>query len=180
MEIKTTQVKDVIQQADYVKVLPYDNGVLVRRNNLKSIPSDDNLLSSIQSSYLENKKVNADVMERVADKLVYYYYHFILNKDQSLKTNFYNGFVNLMIELKKYGFKLNDFNSLKELAIDKKKKTDQLIELLGEKKSLGQKLLIHREISRLYDQFRREHTVYGEQSEPIFNYIMRHYDINFY
>jgi len=179
MDLTTEITRQIVQQSDFIKVLKWDEYVLVKRNAYKKIPDDKDLLKVFDVDNV-SKNLNSIDVEYIIDKLIYYYFHFSLNTDMKIRTYFYNSYVALRTEITKNGLDLKDFHMAKEIALEKQSITNTVLNKISEKINSIDTPPQYKEISRLYDQLRSEHTSYGEQIEPIINLIIKKMPVYFY
>lgn len=179
MDLTTQITRQIVKQSDFIKVLKWDQYVLVKKDAYKQIPDDKELLKVFDKTEDSSADLNSIDVEYIIDKLIYYYYHFSLNSDLKIKTYFYNSYISLRSEISKNGLDIKDFQLAKEIAMDKQKITNTVLNKISEKiNSTGKPQ--YKEISRLYDQLRSEHTSYGEQIEPVINLLVKKMPIYFY
>ncbi|MDD5457418.1 MAG: hypothetical protein PHV30_10370 [Candidatus Margulisbacteria bacterium] len=174
------KTQKIVHPTDYLKLIHLDKQVAVKRNSFKQIPDDVELMEMTKNSLELSNVLSSEVVEELSDKLIYYYFHFLINRDQKIKTHFYNGFIKLMTELIKMGYKMNSFGFIKEISSEKRKHTEQLMASLIEKIEADQSAYHYKEISRLYENARMEHTAYGEHIEPLLNTIIQRLPVAFY
>jgi len=174
------KTQKIVHPTDYLRLIHFDKQIAVKKNSFKEIPGDTDLIEMAKNNQEQTKTLSSEVVEELSDKLIYYYYHFLINRDQKIKTHFYNGFIVLMTELIKMGYKMNSFGFIKEISSDKRKQTEQLMTLILGKIEGDQNAYTYKEISRIYEDARMEHTAYGEHIEPLLNIIIQRLPVAFY
>jgi hypothetical protein len=128
----------------------------------------------------ENNVIDAITTEQILDKLIHYYFHFMINDEKHAKSHFYSGYLELTSAMAKLGHPQDHFKETKTIAAEKKNIADQLFKGIMIRKDETPGLLSFRDISRQYDQFRTEHTPYGEQVNPILSGLVKHWNVQFY
>ena len=178
LDLKTD--KKVIVHQGYARVLRWDSAVVIRRDSFRKIPSDIELVSKVKLSLSEFEVIDSFAVERILDKLIYYYFHFLMSKHKETKSNHYNGFLGLVSEMSKLGHSQDCFRESKVIAMEKKKQSDTILRGLSMRKDEIPGLLTFRDLSKQYDQFRNTHTAYGEHIDPILSGLVKHWPVQFY
>ena len=171
--------KTIYTPDDYMRQFSPDSAIMVKRKSFRAIPDDYEILSKISTDLEEYGVIKSSTCEVVMDKMIYYYHHFIWNSDSKIKTYFYNGYIKLMTELVKKGFKLDDFTLVKDIAMLTKRSIDKAFSEIQQKLSGHRHNYMHREISRLYERIRMDNTAFGENVEYVLSYLTSKSAINF-
>lgn len=172
--------KKVIVQQGHIRILHWEDAVVIRRDSTRRIPSDIELVANVKLSLSESDTIGASAVERILDKTIYYYFHFLMSQHKETKSHHYNGFLGLVSEMSRLGHRQECFAEAKAIAMEKKKQADIIIKGLSVRKDETPGLIKFRDLSRQYDQFRNAHTAYGEHVNPILSSLVKHWPIQFY
>ena len=161
-------------------VLQWDKAIVVRRNSVKQIPEDQDLIKQARQSMEQRQIVDYPIAERILDKLLYYYFHFLVSSERESKSHYYNAFFLLSSALTKMGCSPGHYRDIKSIAMDKKKRVESVLESLKSLRKDESSLLSFRDISRQYEQFKADHTVYGENILSILGEMLKREAVQFY
>jgi len=112
--------------------------------------------------------------------MVYYYFHFLVSSEREAKSHYYNAFFTLSSAMAKMGCPQEHYKEIKSIAIEKKKIVEKIVKTIKIRKDDVPGLLSFRDLSRQYEQFRREHTVYGENVTSILSELVKLWNVEFY
>jgi hypothetical protein len=170
----------VILQQDQVRILHWDTAVVVRRDNARKIPLEVELIAKAKVSLDDNNVIDAVIVEQIMDKLIHNYFHFLVNNNKETKSHFYNGYLVLTSAMAKLGHSQAHFKEIKSIATEKKFLADQFVKGIKSRKDDVPGLMSFRELSRQYEQFRTEHTAFGEHVNSIFSELVKHWNVQLY
>ncbi|MEK6558074.1 MAG: hypothetical protein AABZ14_07230 [Candidatus Margulisiibacteriota bacterium] len=180
MDTTISQKQSVIRQPEYVRVVDWDSAILIKRAVENKIPTNQELLLSLAAHKEQSLILSSELVERSLDKLIHLYFHYLIEEDMRVKDHFYSGYIKLVTELTKHGLNIGEFRMVREIAQAKRKQLDRILSLIEEKAGEEKGMLLYREISRNYQNFRYEHTAYGEHISPLLTVMTRNWSVQFY
>lgn len=181
METNTRQQhQNLVRQPDYIQVIDWDSAILIKRAVEHRIPSHQELVSSLAAQKEQNQGLGSEMIERSLDKLIHLYFHYLIENEMRVKDHFYSGYIKLVTELTKHGLDVGKFMIVREIAQAKRKEMDRISRLVEAKVGEEKGMLLYREISRLYQNFRYDHTAYGEHIGALLTVMARHWSVQFY
>lgn len=178
-EIVKTSAK-VILRPEPARILHWDKAIFVRRDSVLKIPRDETLIAQAKISIATNKVVESILAERILDKMVYYYFHFLVSSQREAKSHYYNAYFSLSSAMAKMGCPQAHYKEIKSIAMEKKKRVDKIVKGLRIRKDDVPALLSFRELSKQYEQFKTDNTVYGENVPLILSELVKLWSVEFY
>jgi hypothetical protein len=183
IEVIKKKIQETIKQREkitlvepHIKIFQHQDAVFIQKK-ANPMPSNENLINQFRAD-----SSNMAVFEKIADKLMYYYFHFLTSAHLRIKLHFFNSYNDLLRELPE--IPKENILVIKNMAVKNYSKMiavkKYLEEISTDYDNTTDKTQIHKEIGEIYKNFRAGYTSYNEQIVAILNVIIGKVPVTFY